>query len=96
LVGLVREYLDIASDTGILSAQAREAADGYINFIARKASGELPTTATWIRNFVRSHPTYRHDSVVSPRINYDLMQIAADIGSGKPGPADLVGSISRK
>ena len=30
------------------------------------------TTATWIRNFVRSHPAYKFDSVVSAEINYDV------------------------
>lgn len=39
--------------------------------------GSLQTPATWIRNFVRSHPDYKHDSVVSQEINYDLM-VAVD------------------
>lgn len=37
------------------------------------ASGSLETTATWIRKFVRSHPGYKFDSVVSQEINYDLL-----------------------
>jgi glutamate--cysteine ligase catalytic subunit len=39
--------------------------------------GSLVTTATWIRNFVRSHPQYKFDSVVSQAINYDLL-VAVD------------------
>lgn len=39
--------------------------------------GSLLTPATWIRNFVRAHPDYKHDSVVSAEINYDLM-VAVD------------------
>ena len=35
--------------------------------------GTLLTPATWIRNFVRSHPDYQKDSVVSQAINYDLL-----------------------
>ena len=35
--------------------------------------GTLSTPATWIRNFVRSHPDYQKDSVVSQAINYDLL-----------------------
>jgi glutamate--cysteine ligase catalytic subunit len=35
--------------------------------------GSLVTTAGWIRNFVRSHPAYKFDSVVSQEINYDLI-----------------------
>lgn len=30
------------------------------------------TTATWIRNYVRAHPEYKKDSVVSQEINYDV------------------------
>ena len=33
----------------------------------------LRTPATWIRNFVLNHPAYKHDSVVSKEINYDMM-----------------------
>ena len=35
--------------------------------------GTLLTPATWIRNFVQSHPDYQKDSVVSQVINYDLL-----------------------
>lgn len=38
----------------------------------RRWIGSLVTPATWIRNFVRSHPAYKSDSVVSQEINYDL------------------------
>ena len=36
-------------------------------------AGSLLTAATWIRNFVQSHPDYKQDSVVSQEINYDLL-----------------------
>jgi len=35
--------------------------------------------ATWIRDFIRSHPDYERDSVVSPRINYDLLKAVDDM-----------------
>ena len=47
--------------------------DQYLRFIGRRASGELQTPATWIRNFVREHPEYNQDSVVTQGIAYDLM-----------------------
>lgn len=34
--------------------------------------GKLVTPASWIRNFIVTHPAYKHDSVVSDEINYDL------------------------
>lgn len=40
-------------------------------------TGRLLTAATWIRNFVTSHPDYKNDSVVSQIINYDLL-VAVD------------------
>jgi glutamate--cysteine ligase catalytic subunit len=39
--------------------------------------GSLKTPASWIRDFVRSHPGYKYDSVVSQEINYDLL-VAVD------------------
>lgn len=35
--------------------------------------GSLVTTAKYIRNFVRSHPKYAHDSVVGKEVQYDLL-----------------------
>ena len=43
------------------------------------AKGSLQTPATWIRNFVRTHPEYKFDSVVSQEINYDLMMAVDDM-----------------
>jgi len=34
--------------------------------------GKLITPASWIRNFIVTHPAYKNDSVVSDEINYDL------------------------
>eukprot|EP01116_Phalansterium_solitarium_P017337 TRINITY_DN4247_c0_g1_i1.p1 TRINITY_DN4247_c0_g1~~TRINITY_DN4247_c0_g1_i1.p1 ORF type:complete len:634 (+),score=230.49 TRINITY_DN4247_c0_g1_i1:101-2002(+) len=90
LLALVREYLDRAA----LEPSARAVADGYVDFVARKASGEMPTTASWVRQFVTRHADYRRDSVVTPRINYDLMQTAVRIGSGELRPAELFGAAS--
>ena len=48
-----------------------------LNLTVCGVSGSLRTAASWIRNFVRSHPAYKFDSVVSQEINYDLM-VAVD------------------
>jgi glutamate--cysteine ligase catalytic subunit len=60
------------------AAEIRE----FLNFQVRRARGEVQTGATFIRNIVRSHPEYKKDSVVSPKIAYDLMgqilQLASD------------------
>lgn len=31
----------------------------YLEFIQRKASGEIITTASWLRKFVMTHPDYK-------------------------------------
>jgi glutamate--cysteine ligase catalytic subunit len=31
------------------------------------------TNATWMRHFVSNHPSYKHDSVVTDEIAYDLL-----------------------
>ena len=38
-----------------------------------RASGSLMTPASWIRKFVKNHDHYKHDSVITKEINYDLM-----------------------
>ena len=41
--------------------------------------GEIPTPASFIRDFVRNHPEYKKDSLINMRICYDLMKKMADI-----------------
>ena len=58
----------------------------YLSFIRKKASGEIPTTASWIRNFVGGHPAYKKDSVVSDEVNYDLLMKIKKMGDENKGP----------
>ena len=51
----------------------------YLYLIAERASGEIPTTAHWIRNMVTHHEQYKHDSKVSEAINYDLIEDCINI-----------------
>ncbi|RMD44176.1 hypothetical protein DV735_g999, partial [Chaetothyriales sp. CBS 134920] len=59
----------------------------YLSLISRRASGQAWTGARWIRHFVRSHPAYAADSVVSNEIQYDLIkaveQVAQFEGAGE-------------
>ena len=64
LIPLVHAYLDhINCDSATL-----QRLNTYLDFIEKRAIGELITPATWIRNFVRNHPDYKSDSVVSDTI----------------------------
>ena len=64
LIALVYAYLDYINCDKI----TRERLTTYLDFIERRAVGELVTPATWIRNYVRTHPAYKGDSVVSEEI----------------------------
>ncbi|KAJ3100587.1 hypothetical protein HDU97_002117 [Phlyctochytrium planicorne] len=77
LIPLVRAYLTSAS----IPYSTFTVLDGYLNLISKRASGELPTAARWMRNFVTSHSEYKHDSVVNNKINWDLVQEVIKLGN---------------
>jgi len=89
LVPLVFAYLDYINCDHL----TRERLTTYLEFIEKRASGELVTPATWMRNFVRNHPAYKGDSVVSDEIAYDLMIACRDIGLGKLHVPELLGDV---
>ncbi|KAF8629424.1 hypothetical protein AX15_003473 [Amanita polypyramis BW_CC] len=94
LIGLVYAYVDTL-DVGV---DEMAKIKGYLDLIRLRSKGELQTPATWIRNFVRSHPDYKFDSVVSQEITYDLLKAVDDIERGvrrDPNllPKDYTGSV---
>ena len=60
------------------------------------STGELLTTAQWIRKFVEVHPEYKQDSVVSESICYDLMNTFDRISRGELGAPQLFGKPTSK
>lgn len=76
LIPLIESYLNIIN----VDVVTRCELTGYLRLVSRRASGELQTGATWIRDFVRAHPAYARDSVVSEAINYDLLKAAEALG----------------
>ena len=70
------------------------------NCISKKAlvslSGELMTTAGFIRQFVTSHAAYKQDSVVSDEIAYDLMLRMKSITDNVEPCHELTGKIISK
>lgn len=93
LVPLINSYLgsmDVDADTHCTIQQ-------YLRLIQKRASGELMTTASWIRKEVTGHEEYKQDSVVSERICYDLLKKAKDIQDGiRPCPELLGSNINSK
>lgn len=89
LLPLVYAYLDYIN----CDAQTYKRLSEYLNFIEKRATGELITPATWIRRFVSSHPDYKQDSVVPPSVAYDLLQTCQAIGEGRMQCPELLGDI---
>ncbi|EMR10581.1 hypothetical protein PNEG_01286 [Pneumocystis murina B123] len=77
LIPLIQDYFDSIN----LSQKIRQVLEKYLELIKKRASGEWQTTASWIRSFVRNHPAYRKDSVISQEINYDLIKKAEKISN---------------
>ncbi len=89
LIPLVRAYLDYVNCDDVAHAQITK----YLDFIELRAVGKLVTPATWMRNFVSSHPSYKGDSVISQDIAYDLMMACKEIGEGTRHESDLLGDF---
>ena len=68
--------------------------DEYLNFISRKAKGELWTDAKYVRNFVLNHPKYNHDSILTEEINYDLIKHILKIQRGEIRPKELFNGVN--
>lgn len=76
LIPLVESYLDAIN----IDVVTRCELGTYLDLIRKRASGELDTAARWIREFVRTHPGYEGDSVVSEEVNKDLVGAVIAIG----------------
>jgi len=86
LIGLVESYIDTLD----LSKTEQLKISSYLDLVRRRANGSLKTPATWIRDFVRSHPEYKFDSAVSKEINYDLVVAIDEIERGVRRAPDLL------
>ncbi|CAN0368813.1 unnamed protein product, partial [Discosporangium mesarthrocarpum] len=92
LIPLVHAYLEyIAADTATISR-----VDVYMEHLRRRASGEVLTTASWLRKFITTHPAYRGDSRVTEEIAYDLMVACQEIGLGTREAPELLGECRVK
>jgi len=87
LLCLVCEYLSKSK----IEKEILDQLNRYINFISKRASGELVTDAVWIRDFITHHKDYQHDSKVHSSIVYDLMNILE--GVNERSPEDLLNLI---
>ncbi|PWY80405.1 glutamate-cysteine ligase Gcs1 [Aspergillus sclerotioniger CBS 115572] len=86
LIPLVESYLNSVN----VDVETRCSLASYLDLIRKRANGTLWTGAKWIREFVASHPGYKHDSTVSEEICYDLVK-AVDEMTVKEGKHGTIG-----
>ena len=89
LIPLVYAYLDFINCEPLVFSRL----DMYMKFISKRATGELVTPATWMRNFVANHPSYKQDSNLTSDIVYDLMIECKNIGEGISHCPDILGNV---
>lgn len=77
LIPLVESYLDSMN----VDVATRCELASYLELIKKRADGRLWTAAKWIREFVASHEEYKSDSVVSEKVNHDLIGAVVGIES---------------
>eukprot|EP00056_Hartaetosiga_gracilis_P013099 m.213929 g.213929 ORF g.213929 m.213929 type:complete len:721 (-) comp13796_c0_seq1:742-2904(-) len=86
-VPLVKQYIrgmDVDIDT-------RCVLDRYLAFVSDKAAGKIPTTATYIREYIQAHTAYAKDSVVSDEIAFDMLKHFDGISNGTECAKGLLG-----
>ena len=89
LIPMILAYLDmIGTDSVTLRTVST-----YLDFIVARAAGELMTPAAWMRSYIRAHPDYKHDSVISSRVAADLMLKCHRIGQGLERVPELHGTF---
>jgi len=89
LIPLITAYCDTVGVEG----ETRDKIMCYLEFIERRATGELLTPATWIRQYVSSHPDYKQDSIVPESLAYDLAVMVNNVGLGVQPAPELLGHI---
>ena len=93
LIALVRDYLRGQDD---VEADTMCTLSNYWQLLSQRASGKLKTNARWIRDFLRSHSSYKQDSVVSEEAVYDLMVAIDQIQKGERKEPSLFVKAEKK
>lgn len=76
LIQLFNEYMDLND----FSEEEKHFHTAMLDFLRKRARGEIKTGARWIRNFVMKHPAYQRDSIINGEIAYDLVREIGELG----------------
>jgi len=94
-VGLLKIIQDYLSNIEV-EADTRCTINQYLILISKRAAGTLMTNAAWMRQVVTNHPAYKHDSVVSDEIAYDLLWKMTKISTGEEHCPSVLPRMSSK
>lgn len=94
LFSYIRDYLNELQGDNI-NTSSRKKIDGYLELVERRIRGELLTMSAWLRKFVREHPLYKQDSIISDEITYDLIVRCYEVANGKAKAPELLGVKTR-
>jgi len=90
-VGIIPLMKDYLKDHNV-EGKVYDMYETYLNFVADRASGELETTAHYIRRFILEHPEYKKDSRVTEKIAFDLTKHVIKISDRQIVPNALLGN----
>jgi len=76
-----------------IDIETRAVVDNYIELVSKRASGELMTTASYLRKFVTQHKAYQKDSIVNEEITWDLVQHCLAVVEGREKAPELLGDL---
>lgn len=68
LLNIVKKYLNE------MDASSLETTQEYLDLIGLRASGKIPTLATWMRQYILQHVQYQNNSLVNDSIVYDMLK----------------------
>ncbi|KAL2708905.1 Gamma-ECS [Kluyveromyces marxianus] len=68
----------------------------YLKLISDRASGVLPSEASFIRSYVLNHPEYDHTSNVTKKINYDLLLLSYRISHYDNSKGELTALLGQE
>lgn len=87
LFPLIYAYLDIIECDETTYAVVTK----YLTFLRDRSEGKIKTLARWMRDFVAKHEDYKQDSVISKKIETDLVETCYNISNGVIQDESLLG-----
>ena len=77
IISLCQQYMDLKKWPTDKKAECMH----YLTFLAKRARGEVPTGARFLRDYVTNHPDYKQDSFLTPQMQYDLLKMLDTLDS---------------